>query len=482
MRFLSEIEYILNQLNIYTAYGTEHLRQLKPYKIAEAEALVSRLDDLEALIGSLAAHPMLFSRIEGELCRLKDIRGSIKKGRSKAVLDEIQLFEIKLFSMGASNIKYLYEKIGVKIGSVSFGQLEAITEILDPDGHRLPTFSIYDAYSEGLKQTRERKRSVERSMYSTTDAAELSKLKELRLSLSVEEELLERNVLSEISLKLLPHMDVLEEACNSIGLMDFTIAKAKLAVEGSCTKPIFSCDAGLQMQKGRHPYVEDVLRGQNKAFTPIDIELMPGANAITGPNMGGKSVSLKAVALNTLLAHLGFFVFAEKFRLQVFDFIHVLANDYESFKGGLSSFGGEVIQLNKYIEDIKRTRGLLLVDEFASGTNPQEGRLLVKALIEYLNQFNSISLLITHFDNVLSEGINHYQVVGLKRVDFKQLANSAAHDPGCGLSMLQGLMDYSLEAISQEVKVPKDALNISTLLGLDPEIIKTVNSYYCKEV
>lgn len=482
MKFKLEIEYVLNQLNIMTPYGNECLRQLKPYTIIEAEALKSTLDDLEVMMGSLKTHSIFFNRIEREFCRLKDIRGSIKKGKNQVILDEIQLFEIKLFSMGASNIKNLYETMGIKIGNISFGDMEPIIDILDPEGHRLPTFSIYDAYSEDLKQIRDKKRSVEKSIYSITDVTELSTLKELRVSLTVEEELLERRVLSEISLKLLPYMDVLEEACNSIGILDFTIAKAKLAKDTNCVKPMFASAIGLQMVKGRHPYVEDLLLGQNKAFTPIDIQLMAGTNAITGPNMGGKSVSLKTVALNTLLAHLGFFAFAEEFQLTVFDFIHVLSNDYESLKGGLSSFGGEVIQLNKYLEDVKRTRGLLLVDEFASGTNPQEGRLLVKALMEYLNQYNSISLLITHFDNVLSEGINHYQVVGLKKVDFKQLTNSVSYDPSCGLSMLQSLMDYRLEAISQEVKVPKDALNISTLLGLDSDIIEIVNSYYCKEV
>lgn len=482
MNSLIEVDYILNQLNLMTPYGNECLHQLEPYTIAETESLMEKLDDLEVLIGSLEAFSLFFSRIERELCRLKDIRGSIKRCENREILDVVQLFEIKVFSMGASTIKNLYETMGIEIGKIKFGDMESIINILDPEGHRMPTFSIYDAYSEDLKQIREQKRTVEKKLYITTDPTEVAVLKELRISLVVEEELLEKRVLSEISIKLLAYVDVLEEACSSIGILDFTIAKAKLAKEGNCTKPKFNSTIGLQMAKGRHPYVEDLLLSENKAFTPIDIKLRPGANAITGPNMGGKSVSLKTVALNALLAHLGFFVYAEELQLPVSDFINVLSNDYESLKGGLSSFGGEVIQLSKYIEEVKRTKGLLLIDEFASATNPQEGKLLVKALIEYLNEFNTISLLVTHFDDVLSKDIYHYQVVGLRNVDFMQLTKSVSYDPDYGLSLLQSLMDYRLEEMKEDIQVPKDALNISTLLGLDSEIIKLAYSYYSKEV
>ena len=481
MKDLIGIDYVLDQLNIMTPYGGEYLHQLKPFTIKEVKALMSKLNDLEMVIGSLKDYSIFYNRIEREFCRLKDIRGSIKRCKNLEVLDEIQLFEIKQFTMGALSIKNHYEAMSLTIEEVSFGHVEPIIDILDPEKHRMATFSIYDAYSQDLRIVREKKRLLEKSIYNACDR-EKDRLKEERLRLVAEEELMEGIILSEISLKLLSYMDILWEACDAIGVLDFTIAKAKLARGGKCVKPIFQDTTKLQMIKGRHPYVEDLLLRKDTTFTPIDITLISGSNAITGPNMGGKSVTLKTIALNATLAHLGFYVFAEVFVLTAFDFIHLLSNDYESLKGGLSSFGGEIIQLNEYIEAAKITRGLLLIDEFASGTNPQEGRLLVKALINYLNKNDTISLFVTHFDGVVDASIKHYQVVGLKNVDFDQLMKAVSYDPQYRLRTLQGLMDYRLEVIEQEVEVPKDALRISTLLGFDREITEIAKLYYGQEV
>ncbi len=482
MEALIGLDYIFQQLNIMTPYGRESLKGLKPFKIPEADVLLKKLDDLELVIKSLRDYSLFYNRLEREFCRLKDIRGSIRRCRGREVLDVIQLFELKLFAMGALAIKGYYEAMELRIEEVAFGDLEPIVDILDPDGQRMGTFSVYDAYSDELRAVRERKREVEKSLYHAVLPHCAEELKEQRQCLVALEEALEGELLVEISSRLLPHMDILEKACHSIGVLDLTMAKARLAVDMCCVKPVFQSEVSLKLVKGRHPYVEELLKSQNKSFTPIDILLKPGANAITGPNMGGKSLTLKTIALNVWLAHLGFYVFAQELVLSVFDFIHILANDYESLKRGLSSFGGEIIQLNKYLEDVKKTRGLLLLDEFASGTNPQEGRLLVKALLKYMKDRATISLFVTHFDGVVDAGINHYQVVGLKHLDLPQLTKSLSHDPQYGLSILQNLMDYRLEPVEEEIAVPKDALKISTLLGLDAELVAAAELYYGQEV
>ena len=482
MKALIGLDYVLDLLNIMTPYGGECLKNLKPFGIGEAKALVESLNDLERAISSLRDYALFYNRIEREFCRLKDIRGSIKRCRSLELLDEIQLYEIKLFSIGAQYIKNHYEAIGLSITEVNFRDLEGIIAILDPEGHRMATFSIYDGYSQELREVRERKRSVEEELYRTTEVSRIAELKEKRLCLVVEEGTLEKRVLAELTSSLLPYMEYLEEACHSIGVLDFTIAKARMAIERGCNKPLFLEDFKLQLLKGRHPYIEELLHSQGKVFTPIDITLKSGTNAITGPNMGGKSITLKTIALNAALAHLGFYVFAEALILSVCDFQFLLANDYEAVANGLSSFGGEIIQLNEYIEATKATRGLLLIDEFARGTNPNEGRLLVKSLMSYLNKRDTISLFVTHFDGVVESGANHYQVVGLKNVDFDRLTDTVSYDPQYGLTTLQGLMDYRLEAVEQELEVPKDALRISTLLGLDKEIVEIAKLYYSQEV
>lgn len=482
MEALIGLDYIFQQLNIMTPYGREGLKELQPFKIPEASTLMRKLEDLELVIKSLKGYSLFYNRIEREFCRLKDIRGSIRRCRGLEALDVIQLFELKLFAMGALAIKGYYEAMALRLEGVAFGDLEPIVDILDPEGQRIGTFSIYDAYSDELRDVRERKREVERGLYHVAIPHYVAELKEQRLRLVAQEAALEGELLAKISARLLPYMDILEAACHAIGVLDLTMAKAKLAEDMGCVKPVFQTEVCLKLVKGKHPYVEGLLKRQKKSFTPIDIVLKPGANAITGPNMGGKSLALKTIALNALLAHLGFYVFAEALILSVFDFIHILANDYESLKKGLSSFGGEIIQLNQYLEDTKKTRGLLLLDEFASGTNPQEGRLLVKALMQYLKNRATISLFVTHFDGVVEPGINHYQVGGLKHLELGRLTKSLANDPQYGVSILQNLMDYSLELVEAAVAVPKDALKIAILLGLDAELIKAAELYYGQEV
>lgn len=482
MKALIGLDYVLEQLNIMTPYGGECLKSLRAFRIEEAKTLLQVIGDLERVIGSLRDYALFYNRIEREFCRLKDIRGSIKRCRSLETLDEIQLFEIKLFSIGAQFIKNHFEAIGINITGVNFRDLEPIIAILDPEGHRMATFSIYDAYSQELREVRERKRFVEGELYRATEVPRITELKEERLCWVVEEEALEKRILAQLSSSLLSYMEHLEEACTSIGVLDFTIAKAKLAIEKGCNKPLFQEGFKLQMLQGRHPYVEELLHSQGKVFTPIDITLKPGTNAITGPNMGGKSITLKTIALNAALAHLGFYVFAEALILSLCDFQYLLANDYEAVSNGLSSFGGEIIQLNEYLEATKVSRGLLLIDEFARGTNPSEGRLLVKSLMSYLNKKETISLFVTHFDGVVGAGSNHYQVVGLKNVDFDKLTDTISYDPQYGLTTLQSLMDYRLEAVEQQQEVPKDALRISALLGLDKEVVEIAKLYYSQEV
>ncbi|WP_026477154.1 lysine 5,6-aminomutase reactivase ATPase KamC [Alkaliphilus transvaalensis] len=480
-----DLEYILNQLKIHTPYGKDCLKNLKPYRIKELSSLKVALDDLGKVMKSLSTAPQSYHNMIQEFSRIKDIRGSIKRCKNRGILDDIELFEIKRFAIYGEEIRKNYEGLGISIEGVNFNNLEEVIDLLDPEGQNLATFSIYDAYSDHLKEVREKKRLVEKLIYQETNLNKLDKLEDLkneRLKWIEEENCLENEIREKLSFKLLAYLEKIEKNINSLGILDFTIAKAKLALGKGCTKPQFNGDLHLVMEEGRHPYLEDLLEGQNRKFTKVSIRLLKGCNVITGPNMGGKSVTLKTLGINVLLAHMGFYVFADRLELPIFNFIHLLANDYESLRGGLSTFGGEIVKINDYIKDIKMSSGLLLVDEFASGTNPHEGRLLVKAVMDYLKGFKTISVFITHFDGVVEDDINHYQVIGLKHVDFKGLMNGHHLDSTLRLKIIQELMDYRLEPVKKDKKVPIDALNIATLLGLESEIINIAKSYYDKEV
>ncbi|MCK5344776.1 MAG: hypothetical protein KAR20_15290, partial [Candidatus Heimdallarchaeota archaeon] len=236
-----------------------------------------------------------------------------------------------------------------------------------------------------------------------------------------------------------------------------------------------------------HPLIQDILHNENKKFTPISIKLQSGVSILTGANMGGKTVSLKTTILNAYLAQMGFFVFAEDARIPLVDFIYYVSDDRQDVYAGLSTFGAEIIQINQIVEDIQQHHGLIVMDEFARGTNPQEGRILVKTICEYLHKFPALTLVSTHFDGVTSGEMAHYQVIGLKNVDFAQLKSEIGpFDPTnqrnrTSIDVIQEHMDFRLEPVSPGRKVPQDAMNIAKLLGLLDEIVRAAQKEYLTE-
>ena len=197
--------------------------------------------------------------------------------------------------------------------------------------------------------------------------------------------------------------------------------------------------------------------------------------------MGGKTVTLKTIVLNLMLSQCGFFVFAEEAVFPMLDFIYFISDDMQSISKGLSTFGAEIIKLKQVVECVKRGDGFVALDEFARGTNPKEGYYLVKSLAEYLNKFGSISLISTHYDGVAGENMEHYQVIGLKNLDFEALKHKIDLNKRHSVEIIQEHMNYKLEKVCSKDEVPKDALNISILLGLENEIVKIAKQYYYKE-
>ena len=114
------------------------------------------------------------------------------------------------------------------------------------------------------------------------------------------------------------------------------------------------------------------------------------------------------------------------------------------------------------------------MDEFARGTNPSEGKMFVEGLSDYINKFQSFSIMATHYDGVVKKGSPHYQVVGLKNIDFSDLKRKIDLNNRDSISLIQKHMDYSIEKIESVQDVPKDALNIATLIGIDEELLKII--------
>ncbi|MFD3155412.1 hypothetical protein ACFIJ5_00810 [Haloimpatiens sp. FM7330] len=487
MRFLDKtqraqigFDFILDELEVITCYGLDEKKNIKPFKKEEKKQLMQELTDVEKIIKGLNNKDYYYRKIEGIFFKIKDIRNSIKRCKELNTLDDVELYEIKTFAKLISEIIEIMDKLELDIPELKFFNLRQVYKILDPENKNIPTFYIYDAYSTKLKDFRNQKRILEEKIIKQNDEDVIKQLKDERLNYVILEEQEELNIRKDLTKKIEKFTDSIENNIKCIGKLDLLISKAKLAVKYNGIKPSICDEMSINLKNSVNPEVKMILEKKNKEFTPISIELKEGVSVITGANMGGKTITLKTVVLNVYLANLGFFVFSEYARIPIVDFIQFISDDMQSITKGLSTFGAEIINLNKVIECAKRGNGLIVLDEFARGTNPKEGSYLVKALSRYLNRLKSMSLISTHYDGVVESDMVHYQVIGLKNINFNSLKQKIDLNKRFSVEIIQQHMDYRLEKISQHSEVPKDALNIALLLGIEKGISDIVKDIYAE--
>lgn len=473
----SGLEFVLNRLEILSPFGKEEMKKIKPFKKGKQDLLEMEFENIRVVLNNLTGTPQL-REIERIFHKFKDIKNSILRAERGEVLDEVELYEIKYFLILIEEFENLYSQFDFDLHNIGFKRLSGLLNILDPEGKKIPTFYIYNSYSEKLDQIRREKELVEKEIFRESDSEKKEELKRKRLDVVMKEEEEEFKVKEELSEKVkMKSSDILYDM-ESVAKLDLLLAKARIAHRYSCVEPVINDDLTLKIKNAKNPMIEDVLRERGKEFTPVGIELKSGVSIITGANMGGKSVTLKTIALNTMLAQMGFYVFAEEMEFSIFDYLYFISDDMQSISKGLSTFGAEIIKLKQIVESAKRKRGLIIMDEFARGTNPSEGRNLVRALCRFLKDMDSISLITTHYDGIVEDYMDHYEVVGLKNVDFESLKYKIDLNRKYSVEIIQENMDYRLERVFDKTEVPKDALNICMLLGMDENIIGFAKEYY----
>ncbi len=432
------------------------------------------------MISSLNKNKVVYENIQYEFCKVKNIKNTIIRLENKNVLDELELFEIKNFAINVNKIMKYYLQLNINVDYINFKSLDKIVKLLDPDDLKLTTFQIYGAYSKRLLRIRQNKLNVEKEIFSSTDIEIIEKLKKKRLEIVIQEDQEVLKIRKALTEELYNYLIDIKENIKNIGKLDLLIAKADLAIKYNAIKPSINEENKIYFKDLVNPNLQKLLDSQGKQYIPISIEIDKKITIISGANMGGKSVSMKTIALNLYLFQCGFFVFANEADLCILDFIYLVSDDMQDINKGLSTFGAEIIKLKEITKLIKIRDGFIALDEFARGTNPVEGRLLLKSICEYFKQYNSISLISTHLDDIDISDVDYYQVIGLKNVNFEGLKRQIDLKIGrdkssTGVKILQEYMDYRMEKVSKETKVPKDAINICKLLGLDNEIINIAN-------
>ena len=472
--------YIYNEFSPITPYGIKEKSSLRLYKIGEEEEISEVLSIVHSLKGLIEEDAKSFSSIELCLMEIKDITLVINKLKEAICLDEVELFELKKQLIALVRLKKLWDNSPLKkvISHLEFTDFTEPLKHLDPDKLSLPTFFIYDSYSERLKSIRERKKQLEKRLLAETDTQHFQELKAMRTIVVSEELEEELRLREELTIKLQPFALNIASNIKLLTELDIYLAKARLALLSISTLPSIKKIGAPKLSGAINPFIERQLQKRGLSFTPITIELEDGAAVITGANMGGKTVALKTLALNILLVHLGFLPYCKDLQLSLLDYIYLNSEEAQDTSKSLSSFTGEILSLKEVLNYEEDHKGLLLLDEFARGTNPQEGTILCSSLTEYLRDKKIISVLATHYNGVAKKSSVHYQCIGLKKVSKETLNNSLIIGAASSQEIIQSFMDYSLERVNNNLKVPEEALKLCRLLDFNKEILAKASKEY----
>lgn len=526
------LDYVMSQIDLNTPFGKDLLKKIKPFFPGEEEALRHELDKVENMIQFAAGNKQSVAQLSEAFMEIKDTTYTIERSAGNT-LSVVELYEIKTLLLMMRKIEKILEQTETPVPEEFILEpTEELLDILDPNKDRINTFYIYDDFSEKLGELRKEKHRIEVAIRKTQKArkeeirkeygivltpkfdcavsknsGELEKYKQVpdlqqvaedymtvtfelaageevhaltaqmeELITQIEDE--ETVVRAHLSLKISEFAEVLKENCRRIGALDVAVGKALYAMKHDCVKPEITDEHIIEITEGRQLQVEDVLKSKGKEYCPVSISLADGVTCITGANMGGKTISLKLSGLVPILAQYGFFVPCEKARVGLSNYMQILIGDSQSVERGLSSFGSEMEEL-KEILDHSEERSLLLIDEIASGTNPIEGLALTRSLVDYLIDKPYITLMTTHFEAVTEEnGVKNMQVRGLSGVDFHKLDSELRYASRKErINIISKYMDYRLYTVEKNGQIPKDALNIAKMLGVNKEIIDGAQKY-----
>ena len=277
-------------------------------------------------------------------------------------------------------------------------------------------------------------------------------------SIKIEENIEIEKILKNLSLKLLPIANNLKLTLETIGKIDCIFAKAKFSknIDGIC--PIINDKKEIYLYGARHPLIDPA------SVVPIDVSLGKDYKSllITGPNTGGKTVTLKTTGLLCSMACSGILIpTKENSSIYVFDNIFVDIGDEQSIQDSLSTFSSHILNIIDILS-MATPNSLILLDELGSGTDPVEGSSLAISILEYFYNLGSLTICTTHYPELKKYALVH---------DGFENASS----------------DFDIENLCPTYKlligVPgkSNAFAISKKLGLPEEILNNANKLVKKE-
>jgi len=286
-------------------------------------------------------------------------------------------------------------------------------------------------------------------------------------------------VLLEMTRQIGENAEAILTAADVLAELELQFAKARFAEDYNCVAVALSGDedscgedscgdgrprpskasaARLLLQRARHPLLERNLKLKNAKIIPITIELEGDHRqlVITGPNTGGKTVSLKTLGLLAVMAQSGIPVPADRAEMPVFDAILADIGDYQSIEQNLSTFSAHVTNID-FISRTATANSLVLLDELGSATDPEEGAALAVAIAEHFRRIGCMIVISTHHTSLKVYGANTPGVINAS-VGFDEATLQPTYELKIG------------------VPGASAGINIAQRLGLNPEIITSARS------
>ena len=454
----SEAYYAMNSCNCYPSFDVDELsealmraKKLSVLTMGELLKIARLLRLTKGLKNSIAKLDPSRAPIITKMANGLFLQNALAEDIDRSIFSETEMNDCASERLGAirREIKRNGERLRAKLNSyISTPDYQKALQdnvvTMRGDRYVIPVKKEFKGAIHGLVHDR----SASGATLYVEPMAIVEMNNELKMLLADEKAEIDR-ILHEFTARVSVIVDELTSDYEIITALDVIFARASYALSTQATEPILNARGYINIKKGRHPLIA------REKVVPVSVSIGKDYNIllITGPNTGGKTVSLKLVGLFVLMTACGLYIPAEEeSEISVFDHVFSDIGDEQSIEQSLSTFSSHVKNIVE-IMDSYNQNSLILLDELGAGTDPDEGAALAVCITERIRQSGAQAIITTHYGKLKEYS---YSTVGVENAS----------------------MDFDPETYEPTfhlvIGVPgtSNALQIASRLGLDPDIIR----------
>jgi len=523
-----ELKKIISSIKPLSEPGKKLKAGLTPFKQSDIE--IAKAEYIE--IGKIVEYCQNSkSDIEGLklwLSHIKDLSGSVEVCRDNTLeLHEMQ--ELKTLALAVSKISEILAGTDIELSTLN--TMKDFYTYLDPQNTETSSFQIYDEFSPELEELRlkladlSRKKKLAQNaklnlakqslnltkcepeiIISRSNKALIGQVNEsgifylsnenfANLFYSLKEDDKDRQIAEEIA-NTLTEMKVIEKAVRcqisehirsnyltdidnstrAIAQFDLRLSKALFAIKNECVIPHLTTTNRIVISQAVNLPMQKDFAGIEMVYQAVDIDLDNPLSILIGANMAGKTSVLKTVGQLAYLTAYAIPLPCGYAEIPLFDFVYFSGYDPLLQSDNLSSFAYNIVELQRFKCEIGN--GLFLIDEFARGTNPQEGEALCRAVLESFLKTPHFVFASTHFKApAMIPEAAHFAIPGLTEELYQTIKEEQLLDIDKRIAKLNSVQKYNLVRVNTDKTPPRTALMIAELLGVESDVIESAKKY-----